>query len=242
MPTPYGSRGGMAFSADELRVLRRALAIALHPQSVTGGPGPDRDDEVRDCLRLAEAVDEAAREGGRLRAFLLADLARYRAALPGTATGYTQRLQDALTAGYRPGAEDLTALRALCSAPSGAPEGERRRALLRHCEHLAELGVQARLAGRTVAGPLPRARPRTRRIHLLALQGGRAATAATGENGAGAKKPEPEPKPAPDKPEPPARPPGPGTDRPIPTPGEVFPPRRKPAPPSATRDPQARPA
>ncbi|GAA3051830.1 hypothetical protein GCM10020000_36430 [Streptomyces olivoverticillatus] len=44
MPTPYGSRGGMAFSADELRVLRRALAIALKPHPAPGEvldhPGP----------------------------------------------------------------------------------------------------------------------------------------------------------------------------------------------------------
>lgn len=36
----------MAFSADELRVLRRALAIALHPM-------PLSDEDVQDCLRLA---------------------------------------------------------------------------------------------------------------------------------------------------------------------------------------------
>ena len=91
MPTPYGSHGGMAFSADELRVLRRALAIALQPAPVPAPHrplGPQRAEEVRECLRLSEAVDEAVREGGRLRAFLLADLARYRSALPGAAPGY----------------------------------------------------------------------------------------------------------------------------------------------------------
>lgn len=81
MPTPYGSRGGMAFGAEELRVLRRALALALHPSLVSA-------EDLQDCLKLAESVDEAAREGARLRAFLVADLARYRAALPGTAAGY----------------------------------------------------------------------------------------------------------------------------------------------------------
>ncbi|MEU3438726.1 hypothetical protein ABZ708_35735, partial [Streptomyces sp. NPDC006863] len=55
MPTPYGSRGGMAFSADELRVLRRALAIALHPT-------PLSDEDVQDCLRLAGSV-VAAKHG-----------------------------------------------------------------------------------------------------------------------------------------------------------------------------------
>ncbi|MEU3269125.1 hypothetical protein ABZ781_35175, partial [Streptomyces bacillaris] len=79
----------MAFSADELRVLRRALAIALHPM-------PLSDEDVQDCLRLAGSVDEAVGEAGRLRAFLLADLARYRDALPGSVTGYLELLQDAL--------------------------------------------------------------------------------------------------------------------------------------------------
>ena len=73
----------MAFSADELRVLRRALAEALltapHTESARAAG------DVQDYLRLAEALAEAEREGGRLRSFLLADLARYRAALPGTA-------------------------------------------------------------------------------------------------------------------------------------------------------------
>lgn len=71
----------MAFSADELRVLRRALAIALHPSTAD-------DEDVSTCLRLAHSVDEAVHESARLRDFLLADLARYRAALPGTVAGY----------------------------------------------------------------------------------------------------------------------------------------------------------
>ncbi|MFF5127814.1 hypothetical protein ACFY41_12960 [Streptomyces syringium] len=242
MPTPYGTRGGMAFSADELRVLRRALAIALQPQSAPRRPGPERDEEVRDCLRLMEAVDEAAREGGRLRAFLLADLARYRAALPGAASGYVERLQDALSAGYRPGAEDLAALRALCAVPSGDAETDRRRALLHRCERLAELSVRERLTGRTAASaPAQRApEPPRGRTRLLAVAGGRAA---------GADAPEPKPKPAakPDRKPAPAAPPGkpptgPRPDRPVPTPGEVFPPRRKPAPPAAAPAPEARPA
>ncbi|MFC5723730.1 hypothetical protein ACFP1Z_26550 [Streptomyces gamaensis] len=255
MPTPYGSRGGMAFSADELRVLRRALAIAVHPHSVPTSPSPERDEEVRDCLALAQAVDEAAREGGRLRSFLLADLARYRAALPGSVTGYVERLGDALAAGYQPGPDDLAALRALCAAPAGDAEAVRRRVLLRRCEHLAELAVRSRLArhgadGRTAA---------RRRLH--AVPGGRTAVPGSrpGEGpeqlpavraSAGPEpKPGPRPGPKPGK-EPakePAAPPSgprpPRPDRPIPTPGEVFPPRRKPAPPpAAAKDPQARPA
>ncbi len=71
-------------------MLRRALALALHP-------GPASAEDVQDCLRLAESVDEAAHEGVRLRAFLVADLARYRAALPGTAAGFLTLLEEALS-------------------------------------------------------------------------------------------------------------------------------------------------
>ncbi len=52
-----------------------------------------------------------------MRAFLVADLARYRAALPGTATGYLALLDEALAAGHRPGADDLAALGALRGNP-----------------------------------------------------------------------------------------------------------------------------
>ncbi|MEU7133183.1 hypothetical protein [Streptomyces sp. NPDC046261] len=162
MPTPYGSRGGMAFSADELRVLRRALDIALRPHSVPTRPGPTRQAEAKDCLRLAEAVDEAVREAARLRVFLLEDLARYRAALPGAAPGYVRRLRDALVDGYRPAAEDLAALRSLCAEPVGEAEATRRHTLLARCEHLAEQAVRTRLAARaaTPEGRVPSARPR----------------------------------------------------------------------------------
>ncbi|WP_370656756.1 hypothetical protein [Streptomyces sp. NBS 14/10] len=174
MPTPYGSRGGMAFSADELRVLRRALAIALQPHPVTLSPGhggPDRTEEVQECLRLAEAVDEAVREGGRLRAFLLDELARYRAALPGAAVGYLDQLEGVLAAGYEPLPEDLAALRQLCRSAAGTGEAERRRALLRHCERLAERGVRTRLAERA-AGALRAREGRSPAVRLRVLPGG----------------------------------------------------------------------
>lgn len=153
MPTPYGSRGGMAFGAQELRVLRRALALALHP-------APASAEDVQDCLRLAESVDEAAREGARLRAFLLADLSRYRAALPGTAAGYLVLLEEALATGYRPNPDDLAALRALRGTPAAA-------ALLERCCDLAERDVAARLASRTGTPTVPASRTR-----LTALRGG----------------------------------------------------------------------
>ncbi|MFF7726538.1 hypothetical protein [Streptomyces sp. NPDC008001] len=241
MPTPYGSRGGMAFSADELRVLRRALAIALHPHAVPGRSGPERAAEVRACLRLAEAVDEAVLESGRLRAFLRADLARYRAALPGAASGYAERLQDALAAGYRPRAEDLDALRALCATPSAGPATASYRALLRRCELVAGAAGPGAPADRTACA-VPAARIRLRRTPLLALPGGRPPAPP------GAATPRPGRKPGQKPAEKPGEKPGgdPGKpsrpDRPIPTPGEVFPPRRKPAPPPAAEAPRARPA
>ncbi|MFG2313186.1 hypothetical protein ACGFS9_31670 [Streptomyces sp. NPDC048566] len=197
----------MAFGAQELRVLRRALALALHPASATA-------EDVQDCLRLAESVDEASREAARLRAFLLADLARYRAALPGAAGGYLDLLEEVLATGHRPDPDDLAALRSLRGHPAAA-------ALLDRCRTLAEQDVRARLAARQApAAPVVPAS----RTRLLALPGGRSA----GDEG---RSPEPEPG---------SRPPAgtPRPDRPIPTPGEVFPPRRKPG--TAPADPRHR--
>ncbi|MFI1652832.1 hypothetical protein ACH4XT_38690 [Streptomyces avidinii] len=201
MPTPYGSRGGMAFSAAELHLLRRLLAHALQSSSA-----PLAAEEVQDCLRLAQSVDDAVLEAGRLRAFLLEDLVRYRGALPGSLSGYLELLQDALAAGYEPEPDDLAALRALRANPAAS-------ALLERVRTVAERSVRRRLS----TAPAPRTR-------LLALAGGRE----TGGKGAGGKeKDEQPPRPAP-HPEEQPRP-----ERPIPTPGEVFPPRRKPAPPPA---------
>ncbi|MEV6955138.1 hypothetical protein [Streptomyces sp. NPDC051183] len=150
MPTPYGSRGGMAFSAAELLVLRRLLAHAL--QSSTA---PLTAAEVQDCLRLAQSVDDAVQEAGRLREFLLADLARYRAALPGSLSGFLELLQDALAAGYEPVPDDLAALRALRANPVAA-------GLLERAQGIAERSVRRRLS----TAPAPRTR-------LLALAGGK---------------------------------------------------------------------
>ncbi|MEC3996188.1 hypothetical protein VSR01_22785 [Actinacidiphila sp. DG2A-62] len=147
MPTPHGTRGGMAFSAEELRVLRRALAEVLHPSRGGLAPAlvPRPAEYVQDYLRLAKAVDEAAAEGGRLRTFALAELRRYREALPGAAAGYLERLTTALAGGYVPGADDLAALRRLRAQSCAAPEHLRRTALLHHCETLAENDVRLRL-------------------------------------------------------------------------------------------------
>ncbi|MGO4629668.1 hypothetical protein AB4225_01805 [Streptomyces sp. 2RAF24] len=196
----------MAFSADELRVLRRALATALNP-------APLQDDDVQDCLRLAESVDESVAEAGRLRAFLLADLVRYRQALPGSLTGYLELLQDALAAGYDPAADDLAALRALRHHPAAG-------ALLARCQVLAERSVRIRLARVSQAQSPSRTLAAAPRARLLALPGGRASDDGGAGAGAGAGTPA---KPAP-------KPPAPG-ERPVPKPSEAFPPRRRPVPP-----------
>lgn len=223
MPTPYGSLGGMAFGAEELRVLRRALALALDPS-------PASAEDVQDCLHLAESLDEAIHEGARRRAFLVADLARYRAALPGSATGYLALLQEALDAGHRPTADDLAAL--------GALRGNRAAAVL-----LARFRPQAvtdlvGLQGRPTPAPVAESRPfvPASRTRLQALPGGLQdvpvtlpAQAAGDEPAKPARKP-PAEKPAAPSPE--REPDAPRPGRPIPTPGEVFP-RRKPAPPPA---------
>ncbi|MEY9939192.1 hypothetical protein [Streptacidiphilus sp. MAP5-3] len=192
MPTPHGSRGGMAFSADELRVLRRALAHVLNPPvamsatsttstisavnavaAVSAVSAESRPDvfglvpraahaawveDVQDVLCLSEAIDEAVHEGGRMRAFALAELVRYRAALPGSATGYLERLEEAVADGYLPDSDDLSALRALGAMPCATAERSRRTALRRRCAELAEVSARKRLDG--PSGPSGRQLPR----------------------------------------------------------------------------------
>ncbi|MGW1521330.1 hypothetical protein [Streptomyces sp. NPDC002287] len=232
----------MAFSAAELHVLRRSLAHAL--QSSTA---PLTAAEVQDCLRLAASVDEAVQEAGRLRSFLLDDLGRYRRALPGSLSGYLELLRQALAAGYEPDPDDLCALRALRANPAAA-------AVLERAQGIAERSVRRRLAA---AGPAPRTRllalaggreqpraaapgpdaPRPGTPHESAHPGTprperprtEAAPKEPGPKEPGPKEPGPK-EPGPKRPAPkePARP-----GRPVPTPGEVFPPRRDPAPPPA---------
>ncbi|MGW0766388.1 hypothetical protein [Streptomyces sp. NPDC002676] len=220
----------MAFGAEELRVLRLALALALHP-------GPASAEDVQDCFRLAESLDEAMREGARLRAFLVADLGRYRAALPGTAAGYLDLLEEALGAGHRPTPDDLAALRALRGNPLAAT-------LLDRCQALAEQDVRARFAQGARTAPAPAVPPS--RTRLLALPGGAAESLAeqAEESEKPAQNPAQEPgrKPGQTPPRRPAEPPATGPERPkrpIPTPGEVFP-RRK--PPTRPAPPEAPPA
>ncbi|MFI1567757.1 hypothetical protein ACH4ZX_32830 [Streptomyces sp. NPDC020490] len=211
----------MAFGVEELRVLRRALALALRPETASA---EEVAEEVQDCLRLAESLDEAMREGARLRAFLVADLARYRAALPGTATGYLALLEEVLGSGYRPHPDDLAALRALRGNPVAA-------ALLDRCQVLAEQDVRARLARRAAPPAVPVV-PASR-VRLTALPGGLSADDAdTGDVVGSAADQDPAERPEKPAEKPPAPEPAPATPkppRPIPTPGEVFP-RRKPSP------------
>ncbi|MFF9122837.1 hypothetical protein ACF09J_05970 [Streptomyces sp. NPDC014889] len=218
MPTPYGTRGGMAFGAEELLVLRRALALALQPR-------PASAEDVQDCRRLAESLDEAMHEGLRLRAFLVADLARYRAALPGTVSGYLALLAECLNAGHRPTPDDLSALAALSGNPTAA-------SLLRHCGTLVPPVAPPR-----IAHPVPAAReaPAERPVVMVpasrgalqAVVGGQDAQPEDGGDEKPAQKPAAKPgeRPAPGQPgtAPAPKP----VRRPVPTPGEVFP-RRKP--------------
>ncbi|WBB64186.1 hypothetical protein O7599_17470 [Streptomyces sp. WMMC500] len=254
MPTPYGSRGGVALSADELRVVRDALAIAI--ESSWGLPRPARGDGtesaaapavprgavVRDCTELAAALDEAAAEADRMRLFRSTDLARYRAALPGSASGYAEVLHDALAAGYVPRQADVAALRALCAEPADSRLAERRRRLLRRCEALtaAQVPPRRRPAPPPGAGSAPSPPPVPSgllpRPALRALPGGRGHGEALGSEepepspGRRPRKPGERPQQRPPRDNPPDRQPA-SPNRPVPTPAEVFPPRRRPAPP-----------
>ncbi|GAB2573649.1 hypothetical protein GCM10027168_03280 [Streptomyces capparidis] len=249
----------MAFSADELRVVRRALAEALHP-TPTFAPrhaapddpdpdarpgdadrlttpahpvrGPDWAEGIQEYVRLAEALEEAVREGGRQRAFMLADLRRYRAALPGTAAGYLERLGEALDGGYLPVPDDLAALRSLRALPCGPEERARRTALLARCQLLAEREVRARLSPPRRRGPAPVPVPAAR---LLGGIGGSRALEvlvprAAGEQDQGDERrrggQDERGRPRPSAPSPDPQ----GPRHRTPTPAEIWPPRRRPEP------------
>ncbi|GAA1221714.1 hypothetical protein GCM10009665_09910 [Kitasatospora nipponensis] len=234
----------MAFSADEVRVLRRALAQALHPAVPARLPvGADLAElwaeDVQEALRLAEAIDEAALEGGRLRGFLLAELVRYRSALPGSARGYLERLEEAVTDGYLPGPDDLSALRSLSRQPCGPGERSRRSRLAGRCHALAEAAVRERLArgsgfpvAALTAGPQVLPAPR----HLAAVPstppdraGGHVPMSSSP---AEPRRPDAAAKPAPASAPAPARP---AAGR-IPTPAELF--ARRPHPPATAEQEQ----
>ncbi|WP_431984316.1 hypothetical protein [Streptomyces qinglanensis] len=235
MPTPYGSRGGVAFGPHELRVLGGALAIALQSD-----PAPER---VQEYLRLVRAVDEAIGEGARLRSFVRADLARHRAALPGAAAGYLEQFADALAAGYLPVPADLAALRELCAQPTGPREAARRAGLLRRAEE-ARVPRLPRPQGARQASRVPAVRAAGQAGQAgqarQARQAGQAGQA--GQEDGDGPEPAPErsgkPSPGPAEPAPAERPAIPS--RPVPTPAEVFPPRRR-TPPPPPSEPSAEP-
>ncbi|WP_406285267.1 hypothetical protein [Embleya sp. NBC_00896] len=128
----------MAFSAHEVRILRRALAVALR-----GGR-----DSV-DFWLLGRAIGEAQDERERLRAFMTAELRRYRAALPGAASTFLACLRNAVDeVAHVPSAEDLAALRITLDLPCGERERASRAALLRRCTRLAEAALEQRLTDR----------------------------------------------------------------------------------------------
>src|SRR3954454_979782 len=115
MPTPHGDQG-MAFSASEVQVLRRALTVALR----------EGRDSV-DFWLLGRAIGEAQDERERLRTFMAAELLRYRSALPGTVSSFLSCLRGALDeVAYVPSAEDLAALRGAVDLPCGERERARR--------------------------------------------------------------------------------------------------------------------
>jgi hypothetical protein len=214
----------MAFSADELRVVRRALAEVLEPRRPAAADCavvPRQTEYVKDYLRLVEAVDEAVFEAGRLRAFLLDELDRYRQALPGSAGGYLDRLAGAVAGGYVPGPEDLAALRRLRALPCGTPEYARRDALTRRCETLAENDVRLRLEAHM---PEPR--------RLLTLLRPESAEPSPRP----ARKPDQKPGQAPEPATKPVAPPVEPAEEPgrrTPTPAEIWPPHRRPRKPEA---------
>ena len=200
----------MAFSADELRVLRRALAEALHPSRAAARRYPPGRGTSRTTCGSPTRVDEAAAEAGRLRAFQLDELtatagpARDGGRLPGTARRRAGRRLP--TGRRRPGGAAPSCAR----CPAVPPEYRRRTALLRRCENPR----RATTYDSRLRGPYDRAAPPARPA------GARLAA-----------EPDPaEQKPAPKAPAPQPRPPaGPDGKRP-PTPAEIWPPGRRPAP------------
>ena len=87
------------------------------PSPSPSTPAPLSAEDVQDCLRLAESVDEATREAGQAAGLpagrprpLPRRPARHRRRLP------ELLLEEALAAGYRPDPDDLAALRALRGA------------------------------------------------------------------------------------------------------------------------------
>lgn len=157
MPTPHGDHG-LAFATHEVRVLRRALMLAMKAGGRPGeegesvGAGPGSAPAPVDFWLLDQAIAEAEAERDRLRDFELTELTHHRAALPGTAATYIAALERLVASyAYTPTAEDLAALRSLVELPCGGAERTRRRVLLERCSYLAERAMECRLAERARA-------------------------------------------------------------------------------------------
>lgn len=240
----------MAFSADELRVLKCALSYVTQPALVP-------DHEVRACRRLVRAVDETVDEAVRQRAFLVADLERYRDALPGAASGYLERLQRAISLGwYAPTEVDLEALSHLCAESTGSSDRHTaaRRALLlvratlpgpaeptraRELPALAELGELTEIARRLDEPEEP---GKSDKPDEPATPPSSVEKSSVENRSEMSDKSEPRRRPVDPKAPTAPRPDGPEPTRPakpMPTPAEVFPPRRRPTSPNEGLTPPA---
>lgn len=155
MPTPHGDHG-LAFGMPEVRLLRRALRIAMKSDP---GPGAAADPAASDASDASDAptasafwlldraIAEAEAERDRLRAFHLAELDLQRRAVPGSAATYLSALSRAVDAyAHIPTAADLAALRAIADLPCSPRERTRRDTLLAYCTDLADRALDARLA------------------------------------------------------------------------------------------------
>ncbi|MFJ4411938.1 hypothetical protein [Streptomyces sp. NPDC088910] len=257
MPTPHGNRGGMAFSADELRVLRRALAEVLSPYAgrtdtaaadAVLAPRPAEHvrpaEQLRGPVRPAAQARVPARPAEHVQEYLrlvhavddaVAEAGRLRSFLLDELSRYRQALPGS-AGGYL---ERLTAALASGYVP-GADDLAALRRLRAAPSGTPEYRRRTALLRRceTLAENDVRLRLEahmTTSRRLLALPGARSATAADPAE----KKPSPAPSPRPKSPAPSPSPgPGEGAPKRPPTPAEIWPPGRKPAAPK--RDDEAR--
>ncbi|WP_345678034.1 hypothetical protein [Yinghuangia aomiensis] len=149
MPTPHGDHG-LAFGMPEVRLLRRALRIAMKSDPGSGAaadPAAASDAPTASAFWLLDrAIAEAEAERDRLRAFHLAELDLQRRAVPGSAATYLSALSRAVDAyAHIPTAADLAALRAIAELPCSPRERSRRDTLLAYCTDLADRALDARL-------------------------------------------------------------------------------------------------
>lgn len=146
MPTPHGDHG-LAFGMPEVRLLRRALHIAMKSDPGSD-PAAASDAPTASAFWLLDrAIAEAVSERDRLRAFHLAELDLQRRAVPGSAATYLSALSRAVDVyAHIPTAADLAALRAIADLPCSPRERTRRATLLAYCTDLADRALDARLA------------------------------------------------------------------------------------------------